>query len=155
MSIRRRVEDAILLYREERYEGAFLNILVAIAASARREIPNRKIGDRDCFEQFLEKRWRGILKVEYRGECHPIPHIFYKWFRCELLHEGGLPVDIEFIKSQSMSVRAGGAPEFVLKISHGWFHWLLQSVIQAPRNAEEFTSFKFPRWFTKEFNLIS
>lgn len=135
MSIRARVEDALFLYQNGRYEGAFLNILVAVAATSRKEYPNIS-GERERFELFLNSRWRGVISVEYRSKCYPIPQIFYKWFRCELVHEGGLPVDIELLDTDVMSLRAGGHPEYVLKISRGWFHWLVQSVIQASCNAD-------------------
>jgi very-short-patch-repair endonuclease len=49
------------------------------------------------------------LIIEYHGECHPIEHIFYKWFRCQLVHEGELSIDIEFIpdgESGVLSVHA-------------------------------------------------
>ena len=138
MSIRRRVEDALFLYQNERYEGAFLNALVAVAATARREDPTRSLGDRECFETFLNNKWRGVIKVEFRGELHTIQRIFYKWFRCNLIHEGELPIDVQFIKIDDMTVRAGGAPEYILKISHGWIHWLIDSVINAPCNVNEF-----------------
>jgi len=78
------------------------------------------------------------LKVEFRDEVHTIPHILYKWFRCELVHEAALPIDIEFIESDELSIRAGGAPEYILKISHGWFHWIINAVVEAPCNKEEF-----------------
>jgi len=138
MSIKSRIEDALLLYQNGRYEGAFLNALVAVAATSRHEIQDRSIGDRECFEKFLDKKRRGVIKIEFRGELHTVPHIFYKWFRCELVHEGGLPIDVEFIKTEDMSIRAGGAPEYILKISHGWFHWLINSVIEAPCNEKDF-----------------
>jgi hypothetical protein len=138
MSIHARIEDALFLYQNGRYEGAFLNALIAVAATARRESPVSSIGDRECFETFLDKRQRGIMKIEYRGDLHTVPHIFYKWFRCELVHEGKLPIDVQFIETENLSVRAGGAPEYVLKISHGWFHWLINSVVEAPCNANEF-----------------
>jgi len=80
-----------------------------------------------------------VLKIEFRNELHSIPHIFYKWFRCELVHEGALPIDVEFIESEELSVRAGGAPEYTLKISRGWFHWLIDAVVEAPCNQREFT----------------
>ncbi len=116
-------------------EGAFLNVLIAVAATARRRYPDRKaVGDRESFERFLETSHTVRLSVEYRGECYPVGHIFYKWFRCQLVHEGGLPVDIEFMPDDtpgSMSVRAGGEPEFVLKVSHGWFHHLVGAVVNA------------------------
>jgi hypothetical protein len=139
MSICSRVEDAIFLYENGRYEGTFLSILVAVAATSRKEYPNMP-SDREQFERFLNSRWRGVMAVEYRGECYPIPQIFYKWFRCELVHEGGLPVDIELLDTDAMSLRAGGHPEYVLKISRGWFHWLVQSVIQALCNTDDFAS---------------
>jgi len=78
MSIRARVEDALFLYQSGRYEGAFLSALVAFAATARYEAPERSLSDRECFEKFLNKRHRGIMKIEYRGELHTVPHIFYK-----------------------------------------------------------------------------
>jgi predicted nucleotidyltransferase len=40
-------------------------------------------------------------------------------------------VDV-LVSSGSMSVRAGGAPEYILKIGHGWFDHMIGSVIQAP-----------------------
>jgi hypothetical protein len=138
MSIRSRIEDALLLYQSGRYEGAFLNALVAVAATARLEDPNHTMRDGDCFEAFLDKQRRGVIKIEFRGELHTVPHIFYKWFRCELVHEGGLPMDVQFIDTDTMSIRAGGAPEYVLKISNGWFHWLVNAVVVAPCNANEF-----------------
>jgi hypothetical protein len=138
MSIKARIEDALLLYQNGRYEGAFLNVLVAVSATSRLEIPDRAINDRECFEKFLDKKHRGVIKVEFRGELHTIPHIFYKWFRCELVHEGGLPIDVEFMKTHSMSIRAGGKPKYVLQISHGWFHWLVNSVVEASCNEKEF-----------------
>jgi len=138
MSIRNRVEDALFLHQNGRYQGAFLTALVAAAATARRELPDKKIGERESFEAFLDKRWRGVLKVEFRDEVHTIPHILYKWFRCELVHEAALPIDIEFIESDELSIRAGGAPEYILKISHGWFHWIINAVVEAPCNKEEF-----------------
>jgi hypothetical protein len=54
------------------------------------------------------------------------------------VHEGGLPIDVEFIESEELSLRAGGAPNYILKISHGWFHWLISAVVEASCNKEEF-----------------
>jgi len=49
--------------------------------------------------------------------------------RCELVHEGGLPVDVRFIEDVGpgeLSVRAGGNPDYVLLLSPGWFDQLLE-----------------------------
>jgi hypothetical protein len=40
-----------------------------------------------------------------------------------------------------ISVRAVGAPEYILKISYGWFHHLIHAVISAPVNADEVHDF--------------
>ena len=130
-----RVEDAVLLWKNDRKEGAFLNVLIAVAATARRRFPEKTTSDREAFERFLQSSMTVRLSVEYRGECQPVEHIFYKWFRCELVHEGSLPIDIQFISDADkdvLSVRAGGAPEYILKISESWFRHLIDSVKKAP-----------------------
>jgi hypothetical protein len=142
MSLRERVEDALFLWKNGRREGAFLLALIAVAATARKRFPDRKLGgDRYAFERFLQSAHSVRLRVEYRGECREIEHIFYKWFRCELVHEGGLPIDIKFMPDDepgALSVRAGGAPEFILRVSEGWFHHLIGAVMRAPENGTLF-----------------
>jgi hypothetical protein len=136
MSIQNRLEDAQVLWNAGRLEGAFVSALIAVAVTARRTFPNQK-GDRQAFEDFLRQRWFERISVEYRGEVHPVYHIFYKWFRCELIHEGALPVDVEFMADPEpglLSIRAGGAPDYILKVSKGWFNELLGTVINAEVN---------------------
>ena len=139
LGIRNRIDDALFLWKNGREEGAFLSALIAVAATARRRYPKMK--DRECFELFLRDTHSVRLRVEYRSESHPIEHIFYKWLRCQLVHEGGLPLDIQFMRDDvpgSMSVRAGGAPEYILKIGHGWFGHMIGSVMKAPENSRYF-----------------
>ncbi len=134
-----RIDDAIFLWEKGRHEGAFLCALIAVAATARKRYPKAK--DREAFEQFLKDSHSVRLSVEYRGECHPIEYVFYKWLRCQLVHEGGIPIDIQFmedVEPGSMSVRAGGAPEYTLKIGTGWFHHMIGFVAQAPENADQY-----------------
>jgi hypothetical protein len=145
MSVRARVDDGLFLWEHKRLEGAFMSVLAAVAASARLRYPNRKaIGDRVAFERFLKNAMLVTIGVEFRGEAHPVEHIFYKWLRCELVHEGGIPVDIEFVQTEDptqLSIRAGGQPEYVLKLSQGWFYHLVNVVATAPENAVEFVNF--------------
>jgi hypothetical protein len=139
MSIRKRVDDALFLWNHNRLEGAFLSALIAVAATSRRQFPNQ--GDRQAFEDFLKQGVFERISVEYHGQIHHVYHIFYKWFRCQLVHEGGLPIDIEFMpdgKPGAVSIRAGGAPEYILKVSHGWFYELIHTVVHAPINADLF-----------------
>ena len=52
-----------------------------------------------------------------------------------------MPVDVEFMPDPQpgmLGVRAGGAPEHILKVSHGWFHELVHAVVSADVNKEMF-----------------
>jgi hypothetical protein len=120
-----RIDDARVLWAAGRREGALLSVLVAVAARARRSYPN--LGDGDRFRRFLAESVSWKLSAEFRGAVVPVEQIFYKWMRCSLLHEAGLPEDITWIEDgdpAALTVRAGGAPEFVLKLSTGWVDWL-------------------------------
>jgi len=103
------------------------------------KIPRGK--DKDAFEKFLTDCCTARIGVQFRGDCHQIEHIFYKWLRCEIAHEGRLPMDIEFVQDGNTSIRAGGAPEYVLKLGTGWFAHFLNCVIQAHENEDEFQGF--------------
>jgi hypothetical protein len=133
--IRNRVEDAKLLWASGRHEGAFLVALIAVAATARRRYP--ALRDRERFEAFLFDCHAVRMTIEYRGKLHSIERILYKWLRCELVHEGTLPIDIQLMPESepgSMSVRAGGEPEYLLKIGEGWFGHMISSVLNAPEH---------------------
>lgn len=146
MSIRNRIEDAIFLWQNDHFEGALLSVLIAVAATARLRFPDRdKINDKEAFEKFLNESSKIKTKVEFRGECRPIENIFYKWLRCELVHEGTAPPDIKFVPSKepnALMIRAGGAPEYTLKLSDNWFQHLVGIVIQSPENKGVFEDLK-------------
>ncbi|MBI3158458.1 MAG: hypothetical protein HYZ26_02530 [Chloroflexi bacterium] len=148
MSINQRIEDALLLWDQGNFEGAFLLVLVAISATSRRTYPNRKrFTDKEAFEKFLAQGVFERITVEYRGELQPVYHIFYKWLRCELIHEATLPIDIEFMPDEgrgTLSIRAGGYPEYVLKISYNWFFELIHVVKEAPANHDIFPQVHHP-----------
>ncbi|NLH17859.1 MAG: hypothetical protein GX455_14880 [Phycisphaerae bacterium] len=153
MSIRVRIEDAFILFSIERLEAALLSILVAVAATARRRypqgtpsllFPGKDMGDREAFERFVKDEMPRICRIKnfnvnFRGEMHAVEHIFYKWIRCELAHEAALPQDVVFIPDpdpdhQRLQIRDDG----VLVLSHGWMFGLIDVVIHAPENADQF-----------------
>lgn len=139
MSIAERLEDADLLWRSGRREGALLSVLVAVSATARRTFPS--VGDREAFVQFLKTAHGWSMGVEHRGELVDIDLMFYKWLRCELVHAGGLPRDIRFDDSftepGACGVRAGGKPEFTVLLSPGWYHFLVDAVRGASVNSRK------------------
>ncbi len=133
-AIRQRVIDARVLWTSGRREGAFILALIAVAATARQRYPDVK-GDRKAFETFLlsDTNWpfSRIGSVEYHGQQIPFAGLFYKVLRCQLVHEGNIPIDVEFmmdLPDQALALRAGGAPAFILQLSPGWFHALVQCV---------------------------
>jgi hypothetical protein len=137
MSIENRIKDAELLWKNNRKEGAFLNALIAIAATARKRYPYPKYKDNEAFIKFLQESWSRIkVAVEFRNECIAIEEIFYKWIRCQLVHEGELPFDIEFMddNGDGMTFRAGGYPEYKLLIGYNCINYLINAVINAPEN---------------------
>ncbi len=126
MTIEDRLGDAELLWRHGRREGALLSALVAVAATAQRAFP--KAGDGDAFRRFLRTHHEWSISVEYRGAPIDLDQLFWKWLRCELVHAGRLPpdlrVDDHFADPPGLSVRAGGAPEYIVLVTPGWFTFL-------------------------------
>lgn len=121
-----RVEDAKFLWRKGRRGSGLLLACVGVAARSRREFP--EAGDGDSFARLVADNLSAKICVEFRGELWPIERLLYKWVRCELVHAGAVPLDIEIddgLGSEGLSVRAGGDPERVLKLSPSWFDFLV------------------------------
>lgn len=126
MSIQDRLDDAELLWRHGRESGAMLSALVAIAAIAKQRYPDA--GDRERFESFMRAAHEWTISIEFRGQQTELDHLFYKWMRCELVHDASLPIDLridhQFADPASLAVRAGGEPEKVAMITPAWFGFL-------------------------------
>jgi hypothetical protein len=126
LTVRDRIEDAELLWKLGRRGGAFLSILVAIAAASAINYP--KLRDRERFEKFVGDGSRVKISIEFRGQQVTVETLLYKFLRCELVHDGAIPCDIVIVEDQARhvtSVRAGGAPEYKLQIGTGWYFHLL------------------------------
>lgn len=131
-NIIRRLNDAQFLWQKKRQESAFLLLMIALAALSKSRYPQLKDGE--AFRSTVLDFKLPISKIEYRGKLESIEQIFYKWIRCSLVHESEIPLDIQFKEDKegnSMSIRAGGAPEYVLKIGTGWFSYFMNSILQS------------------------
>jgi len=141
VSIRERLEDADLLWRNGRFEGALLSVLVAVSATARRSA-SRRTGDRDAFVAFMKSTHGWTISIEHRGAQVDVDHLLYTWMRCELVHSGALPPDVrldaDFADPTECAVRAGGAPAYTVLLSYGWYHFLVHAVRNAPANRDLF-----------------
>jgi len=171
MSIREQVEDATFLAQHDRYVGALTTLMLAVAASSRRtfpkgtkslEKPTEEMSDREAFTLFLGGRIRKILfgdfggpdegnsgiSVGFRGRQHDVAYILYKFYRCELVHDGELPEDVEFtaphvdavaglnIANRGLQVSISTGEKMVL--DHGWIDLLINAVGNARCNGPEF-----------------
>jgi hypothetical protein len=169
VTIHQQVDDAAFLAQNGRYLGALTVLMLAVAASARKafpkgmksiERPDREMSDRETFTLFLGGRIRKLLfgdfggpdsgtsgiSVEFKGAPYDIAFILYKFYRCELVHEGGLPEDVEFAASSPFDEGAQTGKNLSVSISsgnrmvldYGWIDVLRESVIRARCNGAEF-----------------
>jgi hypothetical protein len=171
MSICEQVEDAAFLAQHGRYVGALTILVLAVAASSRRtfpkgmqsiEEPTKEMSDREAFTLFLGGRIRKILfgdfggpdagnsgiLVPFRGKKHDVAYVLYKFYRCELVHDGELPEDVEFtapevgipqglnIENQGIRVSISAGEKMVL--DYGWIDLLIKAVVNARCNGPEF-----------------
>src|SRR5260370_28339179 len=158
LGIRRRIEDARVLWQAGRKEGAFGQILIAVAATARKRYPLPPQGakpvpddqrpnpgeyakDGNGFKTFIldemEKITGGLkynVAFPFQGETTPLEDILYEHLRCVLVHEGGMPDSITLLEP----VHEGGKKFNVLRlrdplaVPDGWVDNLLTVVVQAP-----------------------
>lgn len=144
--------------------------MLAVAASSRRtfpkgtksrEKPKEEMSDREAFTLFLGGRVRKILFgdfggpdegtsgifVGFRQAQHDVAFVLYKYYRCELVHDGELPEDVEFsaakqpsaglnISDRGLQVSISTGKKMVL--DHGWIDLLREAVTNARCNGTEF-----------------
>jgi hypothetical protein len=170
MSIKQQVEDAVFLAKNERHLGALTNLMLAVAASSRKTFPKGKtkslkdptknMGDGEAFALFVGGRIRKILfgdfggpdsgnsgiSVNFKGKQLDVAYVLYKYYRCELVHEGELPEDIEFSPS-SENQNSGGSNNGVsvsvscgntMVLDYGWIDLLVNAVVYARCNGKIF-----------------
>lgn len=170
MTIKQQVDDATFLAENGRHLGALTNLMLAVAASSRKtfpkgktkshEDPQKEMGDREAFTLFLGGRIRKILfgdfggpdlgnsgiSVNFKGRQLDVAYILYKYYRCELIHEGELPEDIEFsppTEDQNLGVSNGNVSVSIsagdtMKLDYGWIDLLVNAVTHARCNGKLF-----------------
>jgi hypothetical protein len=138
----RRIQKAEKDYAGGDYEDALIQALIAVAATSAARYPN--LGGRVRFEKLLAEDFGpnlganfaikgGFIKVPYKGQQQTVEHIFYKFLRCELLHEADIPPDIEFVDPATgilFTSRDG-----TLVMGYHLIESLIRAVKRAPENA--------------------
>lgn len=153
MSIRARIEDTAILYTIGRPEAALLCALTAVAATSRKRYPlgakslrdaQKPMGDTEAFTQFLKDEMPRIcgvrnFTISFRGKMLQLEEVLYKWVRCQLAHEAELPCDVYFgPDSKPGATTTGIALDGSLTLSHGWLDRIVDAVVYAPENKDEF-----------------
>lgn len=143
MSVRTRIEDARLLASAGRMEGAFVQVLIAAAATSRKRYAQSEWNDGEAFKNFIYDELGVItgcakynVEIPFQGKRVPLEDILYHHLRCQLFHEGEMPDTIVF---QEPVVKHGkkvtamhlGTP---LGFPTGWIERLVEAVWLAPEN---------------------
>jgi hypothetical protein len=152
LSIKTRIEDAEYLWAEGRKEGAWVQALIAAAATVKRRYP-RSMPDNQSFKSFfcdiaslivsgrLDAPGPQYIRfyTDNRAEHRKLEDIFYSELRCNLVHEAELK-EVGFSESRiegdhlvaSLSVPTLGTaetPDF-------WVLHLIAAVKAAPENRD-------------------
>jgi len=161
MSVRARIEDAEVLWKAGRLEGAVIQVLIAVGATVRKRYP-KPMGDNKAFKQFIHDEIAKItngpttnVDFYYDGKHHVgVEDIIYKFIRCNLVHEGKLPETIVF----TQPVVGDGSPvgrydgklfnklalHDVMGFPIGWIWNFVRVVAEAPENKGEFSDGFYP-----------
>jgi hypothetical protein len=157
MSVRERLEDAMLLWNNGRKVVAWCQVLIAAAATSRVRFP-RPMSDREAFMTFICELTPtifdgkspsvpgGITVAFYqdtRGDGASLDKIFYVHLRCNLVHEAIMPAEVQLCESRVVDgklvadLSGIGKAHSPLTIPDFWVLHLAIAVANAPENAAE------------------
>jgi hypothetical protein len=167
MSVRERIEDAKSLWQAGRKEGAFIQILVAAAATARKRYPKPPKGtridskrrpyageattDSIAFKTFVLDEMGTVtggpkynVAFPFRGRGNvPLEEILYEHLRCSLIHEAETPRTIEFTEAVIENGKSHASLRLTdpLGLPEFWLWNLARAVARAPENADLFRDY--------------
>ena len=154
MSVRERLEDAILLWNHGRKSGAWIQVLIAAAATSRARFPG--MSDKARFMAFVREVTPTIVYGEGQtvvggmhlligratGDPVSLAEVIYTHLRCSLIHEAIMPSEVELCQSRivdgqliaELRVETAEAP---LAIPDFWVINLAKAVAGAPENVAD------------------
>jgi hypothetical protein len=126
VSIYDRLVDADVLWTAGRREGALFSTLVAINAIGRRKYP--ELGDGEAFRRCFTDQYSAGREIEHRGQFLTVGQLMWKWIRCEIAHQGSMPVHVQFFEMDEdpddLRIQFDGQN---IRISDGWY-WLMRRI---------------------------
>ncbi len=152
MSIKSRVEDAMVLWNAGHKEGAWVLALIAAAATSRKRYPRPETEkDRDAFTKFIRDITMTLVYGKPASEKRPtvifgdkpLADIIYKDMRNKLIHEGEIEGTVVLDECRlvdgemtgTMRVGGNGKPH---EFPDFWALHLLKAVRESPENRELF-----------------
>lgn len=146
MSIKARIEDAQILYKNGRKEGALLSILTAVVATSRKRYPKstgKKNGEafKDIISDEMPKWAPGWSKnttvdVLFHEKPLSLRDVLWHCVRCELAHAAKLREDIGFESRNGVGVTVLDNEK--ITFTDGVISCLAKIVVEAPENNDLF-----------------
>jgi hypothetical protein len=157
MSVRQRLDDARFLWNDGRKEGAWIQVLIAAAATSRMRFPGEK-DDNKAFRAFIREVTPTILNAnasatpggidikfysKVRGDGVGLDRLIYSHMRCKLVHEAVLADEVELSESRVVDgqlvaeLHGAGTKTSPLTIPDFWVLNLAKAVAEAPENAAD------------------
>lgn len=156
MSVRERLEDAVILWSNGRTHGAWIQVLIAAAATSRMRFPRMRDGE--AFRAFIREVTPTIFDAdapaipggisvnfynEVRGDGVALDHLIYSHLRCNLVHEAVLADEVKLCESRVVDdklvaeLRGVGTRDLPLTIPDFWVLHLGKAVAEAAENAAD------------------
>lgn len=154
MSVRNRIDEARMLFDAGHDHAALILVATAIAASSRLKYPKSVVkSDKEAFVRYLDER----LNYIFLGFESPAPfmtygdderrvtigEIIYVEFRCNLVHEAGLPEGVDIVSDKSPTLSHGDGKT---QIGRGWLPILFNAVIHDPQHRHIFDDLRRPMY---------
>ncbi len=148
MSIKDRIEEAEILWKQGRKEGAWILTLIAAAATSRKRYP-KPVPDNKAFKLFIKSVAPTIVygkptPKDFDAQIilgdTPFEDILYEHLRCNLIHEAEISELVTFIESEIIdgnltATFSVGKPN---RFPDFWVLHLIKAIKEAPENISLF-----------------
>jgi hypothetical protein len=145
MTVRNRLEDARILLGSGSRDGAFIQVLVAAAATSKKRYPHSTYQDNVPFKSFIYDEMGVItggpkfgVVLPFEGKDTPLEDILYIHFRNSFVHEAEKSHSVAYTETE---YEDGNAVHILhlsgpLGFPAGWIEHIATAVWLAPENDE-------------------
>lgn len=143
MSVRKRLEDARVLSAAGSRDGAFIQVLIAAAATSKKRYPHPKYKDNIAFKNFIYDEMGVVtggpkfeVKLPFLGKDSPLEDILYTHFRNSFIHEAEKSSSVDYTETEYED----GTAVHLLQLKNplgfpaGWIEHIATAVWLAPEN---------------------